>query len=172
MDRPKRGTPEWREKISKSLKGRTVWNKGLKGVCRPNSGSFKKGTTPWNKGKTYELPHTRGKVITPEQIAKANATKRKNRHLHKYRKGESNPNWSGDNVGYFGVHKWLIKNFIKSEVCENCGSKPGLTKNGKPKIHWSNKSGKYLRDRNDWQQLCISCHWKHDGLVKNFKKSS
>jgi hypothetical protein len=30
---------------------KTPWNKGLKGVCKPNSGSFQKGSTPWNKGK-------------------------------------------------------------------------------------------------------------------------
>ena len=28
-----------------------VWNKGTKGICKPNSGSFKKGYIPWIKGK-------------------------------------------------------------------------------------------------------------------------
>ncbi len=28
-----------------------VWNKGTKGICKPNKGSFKKGQVPWNKGK-------------------------------------------------------------------------------------------------------------------------
>ncbi len=27
------------------------WNKGTVGICKPNSGSFKKGMTPFNKGK-------------------------------------------------------------------------------------------------------------------------
>lgn len=32
-------------------KGHTTWCKGTKGICKANSGSFKKGDTPWNKGK-------------------------------------------------------------------------------------------------------------------------
>ena len=27
-----------------------VWNKGTKGICKPNSGSFKKGLIPWCAG--------------------------------------------------------------------------------------------------------------------------
>lgn len=30
------------EKVSKALKGRPAWNKGTKGIMKPNSGSFKK----------------------------------------------------------------------------------------------------------------------------------
>lgn len=41
---------ETRKKISESHKGKTTWNKGTKGICKPNAGSFKKGNTPWNKG--------------------------------------------------------------------------------------------------------------------------
>lgn len=29
-----------------------AWNKGLKNICKPNEGSFKKNQTPWNKGKS------------------------------------------------------------------------------------------------------------------------
>ena len=35
-------TDEWRKNTSKGLLGNIPWNKGLKGVCKPNSGSFKK----------------------------------------------------------------------------------------------------------------------------------
>lgn len=30
------------------------WNKGTKGVIKPNSGSFTKGQIPWNKGILYD----------------------------------------------------------------------------------------------------------------------
>src|SRR3990167_238817 len=36
-------TPETRTKISKAKMGSIPWNKGTKGICKPNSGSFKKG---------------------------------------------------------------------------------------------------------------------------------
>jgi len=32
-------------------KGYVPWNKGTKGIIKPNVGCFKKGKTPWNKGK-------------------------------------------------------------------------------------------------------------------------
>lgn len=42
-------SPETIEKLKKSLKGRKVWNKGLKGIhCSPKS-EFKKGNIPWNR---------------------------------------------------------------------------------------------------------------------------
>lgn len=47
---------ETKLKVSLAKKGQVPWNKGTKGVCKPNSGSFKKGhkpkNPPWNKGKT------------------------------------------------------------------------------------------------------------------------
>ena len=56
-------TDETKRKLSIGLKGKTpwnkgkyglqkAWNKGTKGIVKPNSGTFKKGIIPWNKGKT------------------------------------------------------------------------------------------------------------------------
>lgn len=44
-------TKEHIKNLSLSLLGRPSWNKGTKGICKANSGSFKKGQIPWNKGK-------------------------------------------------------------------------------------------------------------------------
>lgn len=40
--RGRKRTKETIEKISQKLKGRVPWNKGIKGIMKPNSGSFKK----------------------------------------------------------------------------------------------------------------------------------
>src|SRR3990167_4878670 len=32
-------------------RGRPAWNKGTKGLIKPNKGSFQKGIVPWSKGK-------------------------------------------------------------------------------------------------------------------------
>jgi len=37
------------DKMSRSQKGRIAWNKDTKKICKPNSGSFKKGQVPHNK---------------------------------------------------------------------------------------------------------------------------
>lgn len=55
---------------------------------------------------------------------------------------------------YIYVHKWVYKTLGKANHCE-------MDKKHKSKVfEWSNKSQKYLRDVNDWIQLCQSCHRK------------
>lgn len=48
---------EWRAKLSDALKGRTVWNAGIKTGPNPELSAQLKGRTPWNKGKQLP-PHT------------------------------------------------------------------------------------------------------------------
>lgn len=167
-----RGTEEWRKNISKSLKGRTVWNKGTKGLVKPNKGSFKKGQIPFNKGKkgVMPTPWNKGVPISEETRQKIRSTRKNREDSYNYPAKEKHWNWKADDVGYRAVHRWLVRTYGRSNICEKCLQKPGLTKNGKSKIQWANKTGKYLRDREDWIQLCISCHWKYDKRVENLKK--
>jgi hypothetical protein len=78
-------------------------------------------------------------------------------------KGKDNWNWAGDNVGYKGLHSWLIRNYPKPYTCEHCGKDEG-------KIEWANKNGNYVREREEWLLLCGSCHSKYDGIIYNIKK--
>ena len=71
---------------------------------------------------------------------------------------EGHPNWKGDNVGYTGLHKWVVSKLGQPTKCEHCG-KDGLTGH---QIHWANKSGEYKRDITDWIRLCAKCHAKYD----------
>jgi hypothetical protein len=81
------------------------------------------------------------------------------------RYGINNRAWKGDNVGYVPLHLWVKRQKGSPKKCELCG-KDGLT--GRL-IHWANKSGKYLRDVDDWIRLCAKCHFKYDN--KNFQKN-
>lgn len=84
--------------------------------------------------------------------------------------GEKSMCWVGDKIGYQGIHSWIIRQFGKANICENPDCiyprKGGLGSGRwllKPKrFDWANISGKYLRDRNDFIQLCRSCHEKWD----------
>ena len=73
----KKHTKETRRKMSESSKGQKAWNKGLKGVIKPNKGSFKKGehhslNTQFKKGQ-----------------------KSWNKGLKGFNAGEKSPSWKG-----------------------------------------------------------------------------
>lgn len=64
---------------------------------------------------------------------------------------------SGMTMTYGSVHSWIKRVSGKANSCEVCMSlAPGTL------YDWSNKSGKYLRDKSDWQQLCRRCHIVYD----------
>jgi len=80
------------------------------------------------------------------------------------KRGDINPHWFGNEVGYHGLHSWVRRNKIKPELCENCMKiKP---------YDMANISGEYKRDINDYKWLCRKCHMKEDGRMNNLKKST
>ena len=66
--------------------------------------------------------------------------------------------WLGENASYEAKHQWLRRIYGKATHCEN---KKCTSKNPK-RFEWANISKKYFRRRNDWKQLCASCHRKYD----------
>ena len=66
---------------------------------------------------------------------------------------EGGMNWQGNKVGYHGIHDWLRKNFGKASKCENkkCSGKSST-------YQWASKNGKYIRNKDEFWQLCRSCH--------------
>jgi len=87
--------------------------------------------------------------------------------------GEDHPQWKGEKAGYVPKHSWLYRHYGKAHKCDNPNCKyPRKNSKGtiltSPKnFQWSNISGKYLREREDWRQLCVSCHKLSDlGLIK------
>lgn len=71
-------------------------------------------------------------------------------------KGKGNTNWKGDNVSYRGLHARVVRWWGKASICEECDTKESKV------YDWANLSGKYLSEREDWKQLCRSCHQKLD----------
>lgn len=74
-------------------KGYIPWNKGLKGIQKSNSGSFKKGE--------HRSPKTEFRK-GPE---------------------ENHPRWKGDKVGYGALHDWIRKRLGTPKFCEDCGNR-------------------------------------------------
>jgi len=75
---------------------------------------------------------------------------------------ERNPQWKGNKVSYISLHQWIREHKSKQKLCECC-------RKNKP-YDLANISGKYLRDINDYEWLCRSCHMHKDGRINNLKK--
>lgn len=59
---------------------------------------------------------------------------------------------------YNSLHKTINRYWTKTGICEICLN----TK----KTDWADKNGKYCYDRNEWLELCRSCHAIYDNFQK------
>jgi hypothetical protein len=74
--------------------------------------------------------------------------------------------FKGNDESYHSLHQWIYMRLGKAKKCSLCG-----TKNKKTKFEWSNKSGRYLREFDDWWSLCLRCHRNYDKERRKLKKS-
>lgn len=76
----------------------------------------------------------------------------------KGKRNESSIAWKGDKIGYSAIHFWLRDRFGKAEECENMNCL------GKSRTYeWAKlKEKEYERKRENFWQLCHSCHKKYD----------
>lgn len=139
-----------RDKKGRFIKGNTPWSKTQKGV------SLNTGKTHFKKGHK----HSEETKLKISQNHRKNQTEETKRKLSKMFDGEKSYIWKGDEVGYVALHEWVRKHLGKPDKCEWCG-KSGLKG---CEIHWANRSGKYLRNLDDWLRLCQSCHYKFDKM--------
>lgn len=70
---------------------------------------------------------------------------------------ENSPNWKEEDYGYYAIHNWVVRQKGKPMICDFCATTTAKV------YDWSNISGEYLRDLDDWQRLCRKCHIKYDG---------
>lgn len=127
-------------------------------IVAKNKGWFLKGKKPWNKGISVRLsPETefkKGEHNSPKTEFNAERVK-----------GDKNFKWKGEEIGYFGIHTWIQRYYGKANHCEN--EEDGRLEfecNHKSKNYdWALIKGKdYKRKRENFMQLCHSCHLKYD----------
>jgi hypothetical protein len=129
------------------------------------------GNVPWNKGMKFPMKSWSKRVciFCNEEFEKMNSSDVKYCSHKCYWADmktwscEKHSCWKGDDVGYQGLHTWVTKTYGKPPLCESCGSDYI--------VQWSNKSGNYIRKRDDWQRLCIKCHRKYDNFSLKMKQS-
>lgn len=57
---------------------------------------------------------------------------------------------------YSAIHKWLERNKEKKYSCQLCNDTKAK------KYEFANLSGNYMRDQEDYLELCTSCHARFD----------
>jgi len=66
---------------------------------------------------------------------------------------------------YNAVHKWLAYQYGSADKCEQCNTKKAK------KYEWALLRGKeYEKKRNNFWQLCTSCHVVYDGKIEKLTK--
>ena len=100
-------------------------------------------------------------ILSKEARKKAAITHTGHTHTPK---GEKHWNWKGDGAAYSTVHLWLRDHYKKKGICEHC-LKEKITE-------WANIEGNYTRNREDYLELCRSCHKKYDMTEERKKKIS
>lgn len=76
--------------------------------------------------------------------------------------GEKSPFWKKE-VSYGGVHKWLMREYGKANKCESSKCEAEDIK----KHEWALVRGKtYEKIRENFIQLCASCHRRYDETQK------
>lgn len=86
----------------------------------------------------------------------------------------SGPNhfrWIGEKASYGAKHYWIHRRYGKASKCEECGITEAPL-NKQKFFQWANISGKYIRNRDDWKQLCIDCHRVFDKATKLSKEQA
>lgn len=80
--------------------------------------------------------------------------------------GNKNQLWKGNNASYVAKHMWVKRQRGKATHCS-------FNLQHKNKYYqWANVSGSYLRDTNDWIQLCIKCHKAYDIIRRGYTTNS
>ena len=109
-----------------------------------------------------------GKTLASYNISR----KRCKKCWYAFNIGENNANYKTNVNNYKYIHQIMITKYGSPVKCDHCGKK-GEKINGRWNIEWANISGEYSRDREDWLNLCKSCHRIYDlknGLIQHFSK--
>lgn len=75
-------------------------------------------------------------------------------------RGSKNSSWKGSSAGYSAYHLRVIAERGQPSKCDDCGTTEAK------RFEWANLTGRY-DDVRDYRRLCVSCHHRLDGHVRN-----
>ena len=78
--------------------------------------------------------------------------------------GAGNSNWKGNKAGYQALHLRVYRVKGCPRFCEKCKTTKAK------RYEWASMSKRY-DDPSDYKRLCLSCHKKHDNVIKNLRNA-
>jgi hypothetical protein len=158
---------EWKQKISNSLKGRSVWNTGLKNKQVAWNKGIKTGLIPWNKGIKGIIKQSKETIEKRLETFKKIGYKPKPPIIS----GEKSHLWKGGitNVSYSVDWTETLRRSIRERdhyVCQMCGKEQGDISHA---IHHIDYNKKNCNPEN-LITLCNSCHVKTNGNREYWKE--
>ena len=173
-------------------KGQIPWNKGTKGLIKPNRGSFQKGRSvePWNKGKKMPIGFSekiskilKGRIHTKEtreKISLSHTGKKRPKFSAEWRRKMSIShlkvrhlvyNWKGgitpinQQIRHSLEYKLWRESVFKRDkwMCVICRMKGDINADH---IKSFSKYPKLRFDINNGRTLCVPCHKKTDTYLK------
>ena len=150
--------------------GRTPWNKGTVGLSkggrkRESRDVICRGCeVTFYKRQSKILPDNFHNVDCYKKYLRDHGTDRLLNYSKDKISGENNHNNKGIFASCSSLHHWVVYYKGKAKKCINCGSETN--------VNWSNLSGLYLRDLNDYVERCGSCHKKYDMELGYTRKNS
>lgn len=102
------------------------------------------------------------RVVESTSIKKGNSVSCGCLRKENSKKGKNCYQWKENGLGYWGIHQWLRKHYGSANKCES--QMIGIECGGKSEtFNWSKLQNKqYERKRENFIQLCRSCHNKYD----------
>lgn len=140
-------------------KGRTPWNKGKRGISIGGRKRQGKMVICFGCGKSFykKLSKIVKYNFHKKCFKKYLKTHKKypwSEDVYKKNSGKNNHNYKGIMASESSLHHWVTYHKGKAEVCSHCGSMEN--------VDWSNQSGLYLDDLNDYVARCRKCHKAYD----------
>jgi hypothetical protein len=126
-------------------KGFKGFQKGHKGFITPEGYKKRKNARYWLGKKRPDISKLFSKINKGKHFSPETEFKPTGCQGHK-KLGKND---------YRHLHKWVVKELGRPDTCSNCGQS-GLSGH---QIHWANKSGEYKKNIEDWERLCVKCHF-------------
>lgn len=117
----------------------------------------------------HHSPETRRKMR--ESHLGEKFTEERKKKISESHLGAKNPNWKGNELGYYGFHARIKNTKTRQARCERCG-----VVNGKLDLSFEDHTAgerspeKYNLDPNSYHWFCRRCHMILDGRLQKFNK--